>query len=75
MPAQHQRIHQFLEVDRAGGVLFRVNQHVPAVALPRSSLTPARDIIEVAGHLRCPPLRRLHHQRSFRPFLSNASSP
>ncbi len=66
-PAQHQRIDQFLEVDRPGGVLFRVNPDVPAVAYREVALAPARDIIEVAGHLRCPPLRRLHHQRAFAP--------
>ena len=62
--AQHQRVDQFLEVDRARGVLFRVDQDVPVVADRKIALAPTGDVVEIAGDLRGPAFRGLHHQRA-----------
>ncbi len=59
--AQHQRVDQFLEVDRARRVLFRVHQHVAIVADRKVALAPARHVIKVAGDLRRPSFSGLDH--------------
>ena len=63
--AQHQRIDQFLEVDGAGGVLFRVDADVAVLAHREVALAPARDVVEVAGQLGAPSLGGLHDQGAF----------
>ena len=72
--AQHQRIDQFLEVDRAGGVLFGVHEDVPVVAHREVALAPARDVVESLAT--CGVQRSVGSITSepLRPFLSNAVS-
>src|SRR5436853_6163515 len=60
--AQHERIHQLLEIDRARPIFFRVDQNVPVLTNRKITLAPAGDVIEIAGHLRRPSFRRLQHR-------------
>ena len=63
--AEDERIDQLLQVDRASGILFRVDADMSVLPHREVSLAPTSDIVEVAGQLRGPSFGGLHDQGAF----------
>ena len=65
MPRSTSVSTSFLQVDRARRVLFRMDQHVAVLVDRKIALAPTGDIVQFAGVLRGPSLRRLHDEGAF----------
>ena len=63
--AQHQGIDQLFQIDGALRILGGMHAQVAAAVHRKVALAPTGHVVEFAGVLRCPSLRRLHDERAF----------